>query len=148
MIELAQRTTCGIGESLTESGEVSRLGTGEGVDGLCRIAHHTELGPIATPQIQQRLLQGADVLIFINHQMAVRPADRFRDLTVLLHQRCRAQQDVFEVDAAAVPLGLFVRGEDSRNRFGVVGGELAIVLRRQPRIVLGADVAHLGPRDL
>src|SRR5207342_3225857 len=52
----------GVGKTLTETGEVAGLGSGKGVDGLRRITDHAQLSPFTTPQVQQRLLQWADVL--------------------------------------------------------------------------------------
>ena len=71
------------GKTLTKPSEVAGLGSSKGVDGLRRIANHAQLRPFTTPKVEQRLLQRADVLILIDHQMPVGPADHFGDFRVL-----------------------------------------------------------------
>src|SRR4029453_10689310 len=74
---------CGIWKTLTEPGEVARLGSSEGMDGLCRITNHTQLSPATTPQVQPPLLQWAHVLVLIDDQVPISPPDGVGDLRML-----------------------------------------------------------------
>ena len=131
-----------------EVGQEARPGPGEGVDGLRGVADDADVAAVPPPQREQRLLQRAHVLVLVDHQVPVGAADGVGDLGVVRHQRGGAQQDVLEVDPAAVALGVLVAGEDPGDRLRLERGDAAVVLGGEPGIVLGADVAHLGPADL
>jgi hypothetical protein len=83
-------------------------GPGEGVDGLARVSHDAQVGAVTDPQVQQPLLQGGDVLVLIDHEVAVLPMYRGCHLGVLLDDPCGQQQDILEVDRAPVRLDLLV----------------------------------------
>ena len=67
----------------TKPSEVAGLGASEGVDGLRRITDDAQLRSVAAPQIEQRLLERADILILIDNQMPVGPSNHVGDLWML-----------------------------------------------------------------
>ena len=69
--------------------QVVGRGAGEGVDRLARVADDAELVAAAEPQVEQRLLQRADVLELVDDEVLVLPAHLVGDLPVLGEQRRR-----------------------------------------------------------
>ncbi len=127
--------------------QVVRGGAGEGVDGLAGVADHAQAVPVAQPQLQQPLLQRADVLVLVDHEVVVLPADGLRDVVPVLEHAHRQQQHVLEVDHAALALELLVHAVDPGD-LGGVAGDLAAGLGGGGRIVLGDGLGDLGPLDL
>lgn len=95
--------------------------TGERIDRLAGVADDTEAVALAEPQVQQTLLQRADVLVLVDHEVLVLRADLLRDVVAVLKDGDRQQQDVLEVDDRAVPLEVFV-GSVELGDFGWVAG--------------------------
>jgi hypothetical protein len=138
----------GAGAVLGEVEEVGRRGAGEGVNGLARVTDHAEVLAVAEPEVEQALLQRADVLVLVDDEVAVLAADGIGDLRGVGQQRDVAQQHVFHVDEAAVAAHFFVGREHAGDGRGVVAGQLAAGSGGDGGIVVGADVADLGPLDL
>ena len=88
--------------------QIARGRAGEGIDGLARVADHAQLVVVPEPLVEQRLLQGADVLVFIDDDVVVLPADRGRDRRMVGEQADGEQQDILEVDDRALALDLLV----------------------------------------
>ncbi len=131
-----------------EPGQVAGAGAGEGVNGLCRVADHAQVGPLPQPQLEQLLLQRADVLVLVDHQMPVGAPHLGADVVVVGQQRHRAEQDVVEVDHPAVALHLLVAGVDAAHPGGVHPGHLAALRGGEFGVVGGRHVADLRPADL
>ena len=121
---------------------------GEGVDRLGGVAHDADLVAPAEPQVEQRALDRADVLELVDDEPLVLPAHLGRDPLVVAEQRGGAQQHVLHVHPALVALDLLVGGEDSGDGGGVGAPDLAPPGRGDALVVVGADVADLGPLDL
>ena len=77
----------GAGEPAGEPGQVGRLRTGEGVDRLGRVPDHAELVAPAEPQVEERGLDRADVLVFVHDEPLVLAAHLGGDPLVLAQQR-------------------------------------------------------------
>ena len=105
------------------------------------------LSPAAEPQVQQPLLERADVLVLVDDEVLVLRADLVRDVGAVLQDADREQQHVLEVDDAAVALELLVRRVDLGD-LGRVARGLAAGLRGRGRVVVGHGLGDLGPFDL
>ena len=138
----------GGGELREEVGQVARLGAGEGVDRLGRVAHDADLVTSTEPEVQQRGLDRADVLELIDHEPLVLATHLGGDPVVLAQQRRGAQQHVLHVHPALVALELLVAGEDMGDGGRVDAADLAPATWREQLVVVGPDVADLGPLDL
>ena len=75
-------------------------GAGEGVDRLAGVADHAQAVPVAEPQLQQPLLQRADVLVLVDHEVLVLAAHLVGDVVPVLEHADGEQQHVLEVDDA------------------------------------------------
>jgi hypothetical protein len=139
---------------------VLRGGSREGVDRLGRVADDAQLVATAQPQVQQPLLQGVDVLIFVDDEVSILIADGARDVHPLVEDAGHEQQDVLEVDDPALGLALLVAFPHPGHR-GVVDawrfaarppGARGIRLRGQQRdlapLDLGREVADGGAVEL
>ena len=131
-----------------ELAQVSWRGTGEGVDRLRRVADHTHVASVADPQIEQGLLDEVDVLVLVDHEVAVLLADGARHVIPLDQEAGHEQQDVLEVDHVAPRLHVLVHLPQTRHRDVVEVGDIAPRLGRVPRVRLGGEHADLGPLDL
>ena len=65
------------------------------------------------------LLQRADILVFVDDQVAVSAADGVGHLGMARDKGGGAEQDIFEIDPGAVTLGRFVAGESCRSFRGL-----------------------------
>lgn len=101
--------------------EVVGGGAGEGVDGLAGVADDAEVVAVAEPEFEESLLEGADVLVFVDHEVLVLGADLFGDVVAVLEDADGEQEYVFEVDEGAVALERFV-GRVDLGGLGVVAG--------------------------
>ena len=128
--------------------QVRRARARERVDRLGRVAHHADVVATTDPQVEQRRLERADVLELVDHEPAVLPADLGRDPLVLGQQRGRAQQHVLHVHPALAALDVLVRREHPGHGRGVLAGDRPAARGGDPGVVVGADVADLGPLDL
>ena len=73
---------------------VLRGRTGEGVDRLGRVADDTYLVAPAKPQIQQSLLQGVDVLVFVDDEVPVLLSDLPGHIGAVGEDPAHDEQDV------------------------------------------------------
>lgn len=119
----------------------------ERVDRLAGIADHAQVVPVAEPQLQQALLERADVLVLVDHEVLVLGADLIGDVVPVLEDADGEQQDVLEVDDRAVPLEVLVDVVDLGD-LGRVAGGVAARLGDGGRIVGGDGPGDLGPLDL
>lgn len=87
-------------------------GAGEGVDRLAGVADHAEGVALAEPEVQQPLLERADVLVLVDDEVLVLGADLLGDVVAVLQDADGEEQHVLEVDHAAVALELLVRPVD------------------------------------
>ena len=141
-----------------EAQEVLGRGAGEGVDGLRRVADDADVAPLPEPQVEQGLLEPVDVLVLVDDEVPVLAADGTGDLLVLAQDADHEEQDVLEVDDAALGLDLLVGGDEPGHGGGVEpgrglpttgGGGRGIRLGREERdlrpLDLGGEVAHGRP---
>ena len=129
-----------------ETGQAVGPGTCETVDGLLGITHHTDVGTAIDPQRHQTVLDGGDVLVFIDHEVPVGGADLLSGSRTLCEQRCRAQEDVIEVDHPRAELMLLVGLHHLGHAFRLRPRNLTAT--GKPSVLTGRDVAGLGPADL
>lgn len=122
-------------------------GAGEGVDGLRGVTDHAEVVPAAEPEVEQPLLERADVLVLVDDEVLVLRADGFRDVRPVLEHADGEQQHVLEVDHAAVAFELLVRGVDAGD-LGGVAGDVTAGLGGGGRILLGHGLSDFAPFDL
>lgn len=95
--------------------------TGERIDRLAGVADDAEAVALAEPQFQEALLEGADVLVLVDHEVLVLGADLLGDVVTVLEDRDGQQQDVLEVDDGAVALEVLVRGVELGDLGRVAG---------------------------
>ena len=136
------------GKRVGKLAQEARVGAGEGVDGLRGVADDAQLVAPAEPQVEQRRLQRGDVLELVDDEALVLPAHLGGDPLVVGEQPGGEEQDVLHVHAALAALDVLVGGEHARDRRGVEIGDGAAARRREPGVVVGVDVADLGPLDL
>ena len=138
----------GRGKLGREVAEVGRVGAGEGVDGLRRVADDAQLVATAQPEVEQGRLERRDVLELVDDEAFVLAPDLGRDPLVVGEQAGSEEQDVLHVHPALGALDVLVAAEDPRHGLGSVAGDRAPAGRRDAGIVVGMDVADLGPLDL
>ncbi len=124
-----------------------RGGPGEGVDRLAGVPHDAQAVPLAEPQVEEPLLERADVLVLVDHEVLVLAADLVGDVVAVLEDADREQQDVLEVHRRAVALELLVHRVDLAD-FGRVPGGVADGLGDGGRVVRGDGLGDLRPLDL
>ncbi len=127
--------------------QVARGGAGEGVDGLRGVAHHAEFVAPAQPQVEQALLERGNVLVLVDHEVAVLVAHRGGNPLVVLQDGDGQQQHVLEVDVLPVGLHVLVGLEDARDGGGVQPAGLPAV-RRCGDVALRGEHRDLRPFDL
>ena len=138
-----------VGVPGAEAEQVLGRGAGERVDGLGRVADDAQVAPLAQPQLEQGLLEPVDVLVLVDDEVPVLAAHRPGDLVVLAQDADHEQQDVLEVDDAALGLDLLVGGDEARHGGGVEpGGRLAALGGGGRGIRLGGEQRDLRPLDL
>jgi hypothetical protein len=130
-----------------EPGQVARAGAGEGVDRLVGVADHAEVVAAAEPGVEQQLLQRVDVLVLVDHEVAVLLPDLRRHLLVLGHHGRGQLQDGLEVDEVALAPDPLVGLVDAAELLGRDRWR-AVVLRGGRHVVLRADLRDLGPLHL
>ena len=131
-----------------EAREVARVRPGERVDRLRRVADHAQLVATPEPQVEQRRLDRRDVLELVDDEPFVLPADLGRHALVVGEHARGEQEDVFHVHPALAPLDLLVAGEQPSDGLRLEPGHRAPAGDRQGGVVVGMDVADLGPLDL
>ena len=138
----------GARELLREVAQVVGPGTGEGVDRLGGVADDAQLVTAAQPQVEQGRLERRDVLELVDDEPLVLRPDLGGDPLVVGEHPGGEEQHVLHVHAALVALAVLVGGEDLGDHLGLVTRDLAPPAGRHPRVVVGVDVADLGPLDL
>ena len=95
------------------------------------------------------MLERGDVLVLVDDEVLVLAADLGRDVLAAAQHADHGQQDVLEVDDAALVLGGLVAGVDARHGVRVEAADL-VALRRPGALGVdgGADHGDLGPLDL
>lgn len=131
-----------------EVGQEVGVGARERVDRLGRVAHHTDLVATAEPQVEERRLQGRDVLVLVDDEPLVLAADLGGDPLVLGQHARSEEQDVLHVHPTLLALDVLVGGEEVADRGVVVALDGAVAPGRDLGVVIGGDVADLGPLDL
>ena len=111
-----------LGELGREVAEVRRVGAGEGVDRLGRVADDAELVAAAEPEVEQRRLDRRDVLELVDDEAFVLAADLGGDPLVVGEQAGGEEQDVLHVHPALAALDVLVGAEDPGDGLGVVAG--------------------------
>ena len=135
-------------EPAREPQQVVGRGAGERVDGLRRIAHDADVVAFPEPEVQEPLLEGVDVLVLVDDEVAVLAADGPGDLLPLGEDPRGEEQHVLEVDDAPLGLALLVGLEQPRHLPQV---DARRVTARRPgvrRIRLRGEQGDLGPLDL
>ena len=95
-------------EVSVELREVARVGAGERVDRLVRVADDTQPVALGEPRPQQAQLRAADVLELVDEEMTEPPPLGGRELGVGLERLRREPDQIVEVDEAALALLLLV----------------------------------------
>ena len=134
--------------ALGELAEVGRVGARERVDRLGRVADDAELVAAAEPQVEERRLERRDVLELVDDEPLVLAADLGGDALVVGQHPGSQQQDVLHVHAGLGALDLLVAAEQPADGLGVDAVDGAAGAQRDLGVVVGADVADLGPLDL
>ena len=137
----------GVGEPAREVEQVPRVGAGEGVDRLVRVADDRQVVAAAEPGVEHPLLQRRDVLVLVDDEAAVAVAELLGDAAVLLQGRRGVQQQVVEVEQLGAVLELLVTGVDGGDLLGGTR-DVAAQPGDDRRVVAGRDQARLGPLDL
>ncbi|CAM5541905.1 hypothetical protein SGRIM128S_05982 [Streptomyces griseomycini] len=119
----------------------------ERVDGLTGVTDHAQVLPVAEPQLQQSLLERADVLVLVDHEVLVLGADLLRDVVPVLQDGDGQQQHVLEVDDGALALEVLVGGVQLGD-LGGVAGRLPARLDGRRRVVGRDGLGDLRPLDL
>ncbi len=119
----------------------------ERVDRLAGVADHAQVLPVAEPQLQQALLERADVLVLVDDEVLVLGSDLLGDVVPVLEDGDREEQYVLEVDDGALVLELLVGGVELGDLGGITG-RLPAGLGRGGQIVRGDGLGDLGPLDL
>lgn len=122
-------------------------GSGEGVDRLAGVADDTEVVPVAEPEVEQPLLERADVLVLVDDEVLVLTAHVVGDVVAVLQDADGEEQHVLEVDHCAVALQLLVHRVDLGDLGGIARG-VPLGLGDHGRIVGGHGLGDLGPFDL
>ena len=107
------------GEFGGEVEQVVAAGSGERVDGLCRVAYHADVAVVTEPSGEQPMLQGRDILVFVDGEPCDAGADAGRHVFVAFDEVAGDEQDVVEVDFVAIGFFGFV-GFVRRPRIGLV----------------------------
>ncbi len=115
----------GTGVAGAEVEQMVRSCSGERVDRLAGVADHAQAVPLPEPQLQQPLLERADVLVLVDHEVLVLGADLLGDVVPVLEDGDGEQQDVLEVDDGAVPLEVLVGGVELGDLGRVAGCDAA-----------------------
>ncbi len=131
-----------------EVAEVVGVGAGEGVDRLGGVADDAELVAPPEPQVEQGGLERGDVLELVDDEPFVLGADLCGDPLLLGQHAGGEEQDVLHVHARLRALDLLVAAEEPADRLEVEPGDLTAPVGGDARVVVGSDVADLGPLDL
>ena len=127
--------------------EPAAVGAVPPVDGLLRVADHAQVGPAAPPGLQEGLLERVHVLVLVDEQVAVAPADGVGVGAVPRHLGDDQGQQVVEVDHPPVPLQRLVPlvelGHLGRGERGAPPGR-----RRGAGVGRRADLPGPRPVDL
>lgn len=105
-----------------------------------------EVVAVAEPEFEESLLEGADVLVFVDHEVLVLGADLFGNVVAVLEDADGEQEYVFEVDEGAVALERFV-GRVDLGGLGVVAGGEASGFGGCCGVVGGDGLGDFGPLD-
>ena len=131
-----------------KASQVVRGRTREGVDGLRDVADHAHVVAPTQPQVEQTGLEEVNVLELIDHEGAVLLAHDGGDVRAFLQHAAQVDENVLEIDDAALVLRVLVHVEEARHIPRVqTGGHVAAQARHARRIVRGVDHRHLRPFD-
>ncbi|MDH6496706.1 hypothetical protein M2156_002925 [Streptomyces sp. SAI-149] len=119
----------------------------ERIDRLAGVTDDAQAVPLPEPQLQQALLEGADVLVLVDDEVLVLGTDLFGDVVPVLEDGDGQQQHVLEVDDGTVALEVLVGGVELGD-LGRRAGGLAAGLRGCEGVVGGHGLGDLGPLDL
>ena len=98
----------GVWVTAWELQQVPGRGAGEGVDRLGCVPDHTDVVALTHPQIEKSLLKGVDVLVLVNHEVAVLRAHDASDVLTFREDADGQQQHVLEVNGPSLSLDLLV----------------------------------------
>ena len=134
-------------EELTQPVEQRGVGTVPSVDGLVGVADHTEVSCVTEQGTDQPELRGVHVLELVDGQVTVSPSHALGEALVVGQQVGCSDQQVVEVEAAALVEGRLV-GTESHDHG--VGLHRNVSRTRCDRgcVVVGTEAASLGPSDL
>ena len=96
-----------------KAGQVVRGGAREGVDGLRDVADDAHVVAPAQPQVEEARLEEVDVLELVDHEGAILLAHDGGDVGALLEHAAQVDEDVLEVDDAALVFRVLVHVEEA-----------------------------------
>ncbi|MNQ38732.1 hypothetical protein D3C85_523250 [compost metagenome] len=128
------------GEVVLEQHEVFRPRAAPGVNRLVVVADHGELRALGHQQLDQQVLAGVGVLVFVDQHVAHLVAPLLQHLGVVLEQLDRLQDQVVEVDRVVGLEGALVVQVDD-------GGGLLARVARLLQCLLGEDQVVLPGAD-
>ena len=132
----------GAGEVEEEFG----AGAGEGVDGLVCVTDDGDVVPVAQPCGEDSLLEGGDVLVFVDDKGAVLGPEFFGDGGGVFDGPGNVEEEVVEVEEhdIGVDFGVFVTLVDLRDDGGWLWG---VAVSGFCHVLFGADEPGFGPFD-
>ena len=132
------------GYSVREAGQVRGRRTGEGVDGLPRVADHADVIPAAEPHVEHELLQRVHVLVLVHDEEGIPVPDRAGGLLVVGHDGRGQLQHRLEVHEVALGSQRLVSGVEPAERGAVERAGPARAAARR-RVIVGPHLGDLGP---
>ncbi len=126
-----------------------RRRAGERVDRLRRVADDAQLVAPPEPLVEHELLQGRDVLVLVDDEVAVLAPHLVGHRALRREHVAEHEEHVLEVDDRPLGLHVLVGREEARDGLVVVAGRgLAVDRLARPDVVVGGDERDLGPLDL
>jgi hypothetical protein len=136
-----------VGEVALEVEDVVEIGAAPFVDRLIRVADHREVLVLGGEVTHEQVLRPVGVLVFVDHHEAESSGVALARRRRLLEELNRLEQQVVEVERAALREDLQVALVDLRNLFLAKAPGLLLHLRRRLHAVLRlADAGERGTR--
>ena len=126
--------------------DVLYVGSAEGVDALCVVAHHADVLVSGSQFLDDEILRIVRVLVLVNHDVAEPLLVFEQHVGEVPQQHVHVEQQVVEVHGVAVVQPLVVHGVDLSHG-GPLGVLVGLVYFRVLHVVLRREQVALGHRD-